>query len=142
MSTETVGKLKINDDIVTVTLKVDKVYLSPGDIVTAHASFSQKGKNLGLFVTSECAIGTPVNGPLEILETRETCIRSDIDPKLSIECERINKYYFSIPIDAAIIQASGVFVSHNKRRHHIITGPLLVKMGKQSLPEENGQVSR
>ena len=110
-------------------LTVDKDYLSPGNIVIAQASFSQKGRNLGLFETSECVITTPVTGPLEILDTKEKCIPSHVDSKLSVECEKIYTY-FPISMDSAIIQASGVFISKDKKRHHIVTDPILINVKK------------
>jgi hypothetical protein len=129
MSTKSVSELKIDDGSVTVILTVDKSYLSPGDIVIAQASYSQKGGKFGLFETSECVITTPVTGPLEILDTEETCIPSDNDSKLSVECKKIYRY-FPTSMEPAIMQASGVFISHDKQRHHIITDPALIKVRK------------
>ena len=131
MSTETVSKLRIKNNLVTVTLKADKSCLSLGNIITVEASFSQKGKNLGSFVTSECVIATPVGGSLEILDVEETGIPSDGDSGLSMECYKKNKY-FTISQDDAIIQASGIFISQDKSEHHIITDPLLIKIRNQT----------
>lgn len=127
MSMESVSRTRINDGMVSVTLKVDKTCLSDGDILTAQASFCQLGENIGLFVTSECVIATPVGSPLEILDTKERSIASEHDTRLSTECEKTYRY-FPILTGNAVIQASGVFISHGKKRHHIITDPLLVKM--------------
>jgi hypothetical protein len=132
MLKETIDEFKFDGILVTVKLQVDKTHLSPGDILTVKATFSQKGKNLGYFVTSECAIATPVTGPLTILDTKSTNIPSNDDPKLSLECEEI-KRFFSTFIHDAIVQASGVFILQDNKRHHILTDPLLIEVGKTKM---------
>jgi len=128
MSTKTASEFEINGNIVTVTLEVDRAYLAPGELLTAKASFVQKGKNPGNFLTSECVIATPVSGPLELFNIKENCEPSN-DLKLSARCEKFNTYFTTL-LDDAIVQASGVFVSADRNKHHIFTDPLLIKIGK------------
>jgi hypothetical protein len=125
MSKRTVSRCRISGGTVIVTLEVDKTRLSNGDILTARAFFNQE-KTIGLFVASECVIATPGGSPLEILDTEEKWIASKDDKGLSSKCEKTYRY-FPILKGNAIVQASGVFISNGKKRHHVITDPLLIK---------------
>ncbi len=125
---ETTSSKKIDACEVTVTLKVDKTCLSLGGLATAQAFFHQKGRILGLFVTSECLICTPAGGSLEIFDVKGQSTASGIQ-KMSVRCKKIYRY-FAVSTDDAIVRASAVFISHDGRKHHITTNRLVIEIGE------------
>lgn len=123
---ETTSRKKIDDCEVVVRLKVDKTRLPLSGFVTAQASFHQKGKILGLFVTSECLICTPAGGSLEIFDVKGESTASGMK-RMSVKCRKTYRY-FPISTDDAVVRASGVFISYDGSKHHIITDPLVIEI--------------
>jgi hypothetical protein len=126
MSMETTSSKKIDTCEVVVTLKVEKTCLSLGGFAIAQAFFYQKGELLGLFVTSECLICTPAGGSLEIFDVKGQSTASGVQ-KMSVRCKKTYRY-FAISTDDAVVRASGVFISHDGRKHHITTDPLVIEI--------------
>lgn len=92
-------------------------------------------------MTTECFIVTPVHGPLEVFDAKETSEGLGKDPELSQKCQKTTRYFLEfLSCDAAIVQASGIFVSEDKNLHHIITDPLLVRIRKPNLDSGLGSL--